>query len=309
MQAQELKNKFKESLRDEGLSNVFQQLLDKFNKQSTKYNTLILLVAEHKNLDEKSIAGVIDYTIEKFHLAEIRGRLLRFIDSTEPSDYVSNAQTHNDEIEIGLKDLSTKVLISIGKMTIEEVKKRLKNHSSLMNEQNINFKKAEENKEILARAAMNKLHALKKSRSNNLRLYKNYLKDFAFAFKDFDKEIKKMAEVLNLVSEDMAMLCLFQIQGAFAEKSENNEDFEELINVSHKLVLQFDTLIPFLSERIENEKLNLLRYNDEAKIFEIKSRMRKSIDAKILLKDSFCQFADEWRTIHNMILYYQKELN
>ena len=88
MQAQELKNKFKESLRDEGLSNVFQQLLDKFNKQSTKYNTLILLVAEHKNLDEKSIAGVIDYTIEKFHLAEIRGRLLRFIDSTEPSDYV-----------------------------------------------------------------------------------------------------------------------------------------------------------------------------------------------------------------------------
>lgn len=308
MQTQEFKNKLKKSLCDDNLAIVFQKLLGRFNENSTKYNTLILLVREHRDLDEESIAGIIDYTKEKFHLANIRGRLLKFIDTTEPSDYVSNEQPHKNEIEIGLKDLPTKVLISMGKMTLEEAKKRLKNHLSLLKEQNTNFKKAEENKEILARAAMNKLLALKKSRSINLNVYKKYFKDFTFAFKGFDKEMKRLAEVLNSVREDSVMLCLFQIQSAFAENSVNHEEFEELICLSHNFIFQFDKLNPLMSERIEAEKLNLLRYKDKAKIFKINGRIKKSIESKILLKDSFRQYVDEWRAIHDVILYYQKNL-
>lgn len=309
MEIQEFKNKLKENLCNGSLRNVFQQLLDRFDKRSVNYNTLISLVAEHKNLDDKVIAGTVDYTKENLHLAQIRGRLLRLIDNTEPSDYLSNEQPHKDDIEIGLKELPTKVLISMGKMTLAEVKERLNNHSALIEEQNSNLKNAREQKEILALEAMNKLKSLQKSRNSNIRIYKKYLKDFVFAFKGFDKEIERMADVINRVNEDAGMLCLFQIQSAFEKNNFDLEGFEELLALSNRLISQFDKVIPVLNERIEKEKLNLLLFKEEVKVFEIKSRMKKSINAKILLKDSFIQFADEWQTIHDVILLYHNRLD
>jgi len=308
MDIQNFKNKIKKNFsKADGLPKVLNKLHEKFNKSSEKYNTLLLLTAEHKKLDDNLIKGLIEYEKENIHLAKIRGRLLKFIDMIDASDIIQNETIKERSIEIGITDLPTKVVFAIGEMTPELAKNRLIRLTESIKNQLETFTDAKNKKDRLGTKAMNKLTALNKSGNKDFRLYKKYLRKLFNAFKDLNTENIKMGEVFNSCSEEFSLLGLYQIQNAYAHNSLYGKNFDELLELSDLLVLDIDKGLPELAKKIKKNKRDFNQNKEQLARFQLKGKAKKTINSEIELRKSLLKFKEEWKIVHDIIQNYRED--
>ena len=299
MNLEELKKKLKSDFLNKSLPVLLKQIVSDFDKNSERYDDLILIQADHKSLDNNIIRGIIDYNDENIHLAKIRGRLLRFIGNIELSDF--NFGEQNLELQIGTKDLPSKVLVVIGKMTPEIAKSRLISHKEILIRQAESIKYAVKLKDNKAGKSFRKITALNNKNSGDFRLYKKYAKEFAKAFKPLTLTFKKLSKEINEISTEFGILGLYQIQTAYSVGKLNRGEILSFLDLIEEMTQEFKELDDLLKKRIEVEKLDLIENEKLTRVYGLKGPMKKSLNAKILLKESFIQFMQECETIKKVV--------
>ena len=283
----------KNLLVNKGLAETLMELQRTLDKQSKKYDTLILITAEHKRLDQTYLAGIVNEVEELSLLAKLRARCLRFINSIELEDLIYPNKNAIDQNDFGSKDIPADILISLNRMTPEIAAKRLKVFSDRIKSLIPLVKEASEKKEAHARKAYDRLRAMNRTGKQDLRLLKKYSSNFMAAFDDLNQAWGRIGEALDFASKESAVLVLFQIQNAYTTGKLERSKYEQIRDTINLMIEKYDVIHRTLDERIDNQQHSLLDNEKMLTNLGVIGKSKKGLNSNINLRDSIVRFREE----------------